>query len=163
MSREAYIGDGYTEDGYIKEEPLLYGEVRFKYRPAMPEERSAIMERIDKAKDGPHSHRIAAAELKKHLASWDLDKPNPKFKSEEQTPDESPRVALEITAANILGLRFKLYDRLMGIVIYGLEGGDVDPEAKNDAKQAAEDDAHLESALSGRTFRATASEADEGN
>lgn len=140
----AFLEDGYTAKGYLKAVPQLYPEVRFTYRPILPEQRAAFVEAVRKAKDGPGAERRTAAILAKHLLTWDVT--------------DSKGDTVSITGDRILRLRWALYDRLVAVVLYGTEGGDVDPswtDAEKDAADAADD--------LGGIYRDAVNEADEKN
>lgn len=107
--------DGYTLDAYIGAVPMLNNEVRFKFRPTDILERSIYLafreKHAEKAITEKFSQVIAAK-----IESWSL------VRREGETV-----VPMEITPDRIKRLRPPLWMRLINIVIWGVDGGDIDP------------------------------------
>lgn len=113
-----FITDGYTESKYIAEVPGLHPEVRFVYRPALPERRAVVIREAQRAKDPSMSERIIGKAILEHLESWS-------FKE-------------EITGKRIMQLKPALFHRFTSIIVYGSDPGDKDPVGE--AKQEDIDD-----------------------
>ena len=141
-----YIPDGYDEPGYIKENPGLHGELRFRFRPMLRADRIVI---VTAAANLPPEKRgaNAAKAIKARLILWDL-----------KDKDGKPQ---EITEENILRLKPALFDRLEDIV-YGYSASDPDPQWTADQKQA-DTEAALNAALEGTTYRSEPEAVDQGN
>jgi hypothetical protein len=116
-----FIGDGYTEQGYIAEVPRLHPAMRFKFRPFLQEDRSRLLNENDKLK-AIQATANTAVKLADKLIEWDLKD----AAGEPVTKDDK----------SIRRLKPALYMRLLGIVM-GLDASDEDP----DAKAATDDDA----------------------
>ena len=153
MSREVFIADGYTESAYLAPVENVYEqEIRFTYRPTLNEERSLASDDVRSAKDGAQADRKAANRLVKQLVCWSITRPD----------KDGKQVPLELSVKNILRLKFKVFDRLQAIAIYGTEGGDVDPESSAGCKDSI--DATLaDSAIGDLNYADTKAEADEKN
>lgn len=105
----AYVpeDDGYTFPGFIQAVPQIHRDVRFTYRPCPIDARAAIMDEI---RDKPASVQelVIARALAKLITSWDLGIP--------------------VNSNNVLRLKFRLFARFAGIVVYGSDASDVDPK-----------------------------------
>jgi hypothetical protein len=113
--------DGYTEDVYIKPEPGFWPAIRFRMRPCTIAERATLIEQ-SKGQPGKMQEWIVADALAKHIVQWSLT---------EHTADGVQ--PLEISAETIMCFRFHvLLVRMAGIVIYGDQVGDVDPQKSAD-------------------------------
>lgn len=67
------IRDGYTLEGLIPARPGLHGELRFSYRPALPER---VVEYLRADKSTAAKEVGAAVKLLgEHLVSWDAEEP----------------------------------------------------------------------------------------
>jgi hypothetical protein len=111
--------DGTLEDGYIKEFKSVHPPCAFRYRPMLLEQRAMMVKKCSVMRDAAQAELIVAAELAKHLKEWDLS--------------DRDGVAVPIEGKTIAKLKFALFNRLAGIVLYGTEGSDDNPE-----KQAEE-------------------------
>jgi hypothetical protein len=69
--RSDYISDGYTEEGYIAEQPGMNGELRFTFRPFLIDERAVITNGAEKLDVAMRERKYAAAVASK-LKSWTL-------------------------------------------------------------------------------------------
>lgn len=107
MSLSCFVEDGQSRDGYLPESPRIHGALRFRYRPALAEERFQFL----KAKDysGEDEVKRIAKLINSHLESWDAP--------------------LEKNEANIRKLHPNLLTRLLDVVM-----GYTAPEEANDAK-----------------------------
>ena len=80
MSDPVFIDDGYTIDGYVKEDKGIHGAVGFMFRPALPSERAKVLggwkspKGDDKPKPADDESNIGlqADAIVAHLASWDV-------------------------------------------------------------------------------------------
>lgn len=108
-----FVDDGLFEKAYIKEVPGLYPECRIEYRPILPEERSKIFQKYDSIKEADAKSRLLGMEASSRLKSWSLiDKlGNP----------------VEPSARNFMRLKTALFTRLTDILVFGVDGGDLDP------------------------------------
>jgi hypothetical protein len=102
-----------TEDGYLAPAEGIHGGVRFSFQPLLVEERSLFLDKMEKCKDRAQQDRVTAMELEKILRKWDLTKPD--------------GTMVPITAKNILRLKFRLFNDIQAIAIYGTRGSDSDP------------------------------------
>jgi hypothetical protein len=102
-----------VEDGYLAPSEGIHGGVRFTFTPLLVEERSAFLDKMEKCKDRAQQDRVTAIELERIIKSWDLTR-----------PDGNPVPA---TAKNILRLKFRLFNEIQAIAIYGTRGSDSDP------------------------------------
>lgn len=137
MFRESFIDDGYTEDGFIDAVPRLFDKpLRFKFRPCLPEQKAKIVAKLRVAK-ADESERIHAVALAETVTEWDLVN---------KAGDAQP-----LKAQSFLRLKPFLLSRLADIVIYGVEGGDVDPNWPTDKKKDHDETAGL-SVLTGEVF-----------
>jgi hypothetical protein len=114
-----FIDDGYTKTGYIKAEPGLYPELRFKYRPLTREETTALYENWNQIQASDQLSRISKS-LAKHLVSWDLK-------------DPAGRIPNCKDAATYRRLSPPLFNRLTDITDQS-KPSDPDPEADQPAK-----------------------------
>jgi hypothetical protein len=133
-STSAFIDDGYTEKGYIQPLDLVHPAVRFTYRPTLIEERGELRGKIALETKEARREQLTAAALAKHLLSWDVR-------------DKSGNV-VPTTANFVLRVKPALFDRLAMIVLFGNEGGDVDPEWTESEKRNHREE-ELASAVSG--------------
>jgi hypothetical protein len=67
-----YIPDGYTMEGFIRREPRLHGEMSFKFRPALPRDRTNIYEEMDRAHTGEARDAVADDQIARRIVSWDV-------------------------------------------------------------------------------------------
>ena len=116
----AFIEDGYTEERYIKAVDRMHPEVRFKFRPILPEDRAAFIEDVatGSKQDPKKGERLVGQALADHLVEWSLDLP----------PEP----------ANIMLLKPSLMNRLSMIVLYARDPGDDDPTATDNKEEADE-------------------------
>lgn len=138
----AFIGD--VETGYLAEIEGLHPECRFTYVPLLIEERSAFLERLDKCKDKAQQDRISALELEKVLRTWSLAKPDGGL--------------VPITAKNILRLKYRLFNELQSIALFGLRGSDNDPSKPVEEKLSV-DLTEVVSAINGTDLNSALEEA----
>jgi hypothetical protein len=71
----AFIGDGYTEQGYIKAIPKVSDAITFEFRPMTLEDQaqwSKEWAKLGKVEDGVGQRKLSAAWLAKKLVSWDV-------------------------------------------------------------------------------------------
>jgi hypothetical protein len=132
---ENFIDDGYTEQGYIAEAPLVHTAVRFEFRPALSHERAEVHHR--KVFEMPPEKRFAlyAREVEKRIAKWDL------------TCNGEP---LPIKAAKAVRIKPDLLEKLIN-VITGVAPSDVDPEW-SDEEVLEQTDSEMEALLSDQTI-----------
>jgi hypothetical protein len=144
----AFIKDGYNAKFFIKERFGLHEDVRGEFRRILPEERATFIDSVSKTNDGAKMQRITAAALAKTLTKWDLR--------------DGKGEAVEITGTNLLHCEFALLDRLAAIVLYRMEGGDVDP-LWTDGEKKEHDETDSISALAGKPFGDALDEGDSKN
>jgi hypothetical protein len=140
------IPDGYEEPGYIAEQPGLYPEVRFVYRPMRVDERDTLA-RASSGKQPSEYCKILAAAMASRIVSWDLN--------------AADGNALAVCAATAFTLRPRLFDRLYGIIC-GDSPSDIDPKAAPQARNE-EAEAALQAAIEGRPAAQVKQEADAKN
>jgi hypothetical protein len=109
--------DGYTFPAFIAGVPNLHNDVRFSYRPTPMEERGVIMDVYRSLGEGKACQYIAELVAAK-LVSWSLTTVGP----------EGVRIPMEISKASVLRLRPAIWLRMVSIIIWGTDGGDVDPK-----------------------------------
>jgi hypothetical protein len=109
--------DGYTLPAYIKASPMLHKEVRLTFRPTPVEERGVIMDCFRSLGESKSSSYVAEM-LASKIKSWNLTIPGP----------ENIRLPMPITQDWILRLKPAIWIRLVSIVIWGTDGGDLDPK-----------------------------------
>ena len=122
--------DGYTLDGYIKADPGIHGEHRFKYRPILHADRYVYTDEFGK-KTPREAARLMYAILAKHIKSWDVKLPG---------GDTAP--------LNVETMRLvvpNLIERFYAIVA-GRVPSDVNPDAVPDTDET---DAELKALLEG--------------
>jgi len=108
MSR-AFIPDGYTADCFIKGVANIYEDVRFRYRPVLPEAIRTLMHNyFDKT--AQQQAEIVNETLKRQLVEWDI------------CDHEGNPVA--ITVENLNHITKPLKDRLFNVVTC-YDGGDL--------------------------------------
>ena len=98
------------------------------------EERSQFIDKIDKCKDRAQQDRVSAMELERLIKSWSFTK-----------ADGS---AVQITAKNILRLKFHVFNELQAIIIFGSRGSDTKPSVSLEEKIET-DRTEIVSALAG--------------
>ena len=107
-----FIDDGYTQAGFIAAREGMHDDLRFTYRPMLPEEVDkvqAVLEREDVAA----SHAAIRGVLLEKLKSWS---------------DELP-----VTADSLRRLRPALWNRLY-LIAAGRQPSDPDPKATPDER-----------------------------
>lgn len=107
--------DGFTLKAYIKAFPLVHNEVRIQYRPVELLERAVLLTFKEKNYEKTICQNFSEV-LAKRIVSWSLT-----IKAGDAV------VPMEITAKNVERLKPALWVRLVNIVIWGIDGGDVDP------------------------------------
>jgi hypothetical protein len=116
----AYIHDGYTMPGYIRERSRLHPAVRFTYRPLLTQDRAVVVRKISLARDPRQEERLAAQAIFGQLLDWDVIK----------VADGSVQsVPLEVN--ELLKLQPKLFNQLLRIVL-GDKACDEDPLLRDD-------------------------------
>lgn len=109
--------DGYTLSAYIAGVPRLHGPVRVRYRPTEQLERAVLLEVNQNHSEKEVTKKFAAVMASK-LSEWDVEQLGP---SEVMIP-------MPITPENMLRLKPALWIRLINIMLWGADGGDVDPD-----------------------------------
>lgn len=71
MTLCAFIDDGYTEDGYIVEEPGLYPAVRFRFRPMLATEYGAMLVTLV-TNQFPKIRKDMAEAVSQRVKEWDV-------------------------------------------------------------------------------------------
>lgn len=111
------IRDGFTQRGYVKAVEGLHGELKFNFRPMLPEE----VEELEALRDTANQNNASkirskiGEELAKRLTSWSVqfeDKP------------------AEISPLNVRSLRTSLQTKVYNIVA-GFAPTDIDPSWKD--------------------------------
>ena len=114
--RQNIIRDGFTQDGFIAESEGLHGELRFKFRPMLPEEYE-LLELFRQSNPGD-PRRVGAKEreeIASRLKAWsEVDNTN---------------TSVPINADVLKMLRPELWYKLLAVVI-GQRRTDDDPKSK---------------------------------
>lgn len=141
-----YIPDGYSQDAYLRESPGLHGEMRFRYRPMLVEEKNQIVAAADKKGAGQGDMLLAEA-VARRIVEWDVR--------------DAQGAVIPITADTVRRLRPTLFNRVFW-VIAGVESADTDERAEAESRnqQAAE---LLQAAIEGRPLGAIREEGDRKN
>lgn len=140
------VDDGYTVPGYLEAVPGLHPALRFEYRPIQVMQRDAVDKSIA-SKGSAHAHQVVRSCVASRLTHWNAVD----LKGE----------PLPIEPANVGTLPPLLYDKLFNVLL-GYRASDPDPTATK-AEQNEEDEALLQSAMSGRSVAAVKEAADEKN
>lgn len=130
----AYIPDGYTENGLIKEIKNVHETVRFQYRPVLPESVRALMHNYFE-KSAKAQGEIVDQTLMRQLIEWDL-----------QDHQGSP---LPINTQNLKRIKKPLKDRLFNIVTC-FDGSDDDVDGSQ-VELNDESDLNFDELLSGES------------
>lgn len=112
--------DGALEEGYIKEFKTVHPACSFRYRPMLLEQRAGMVKKCSVMRDAAQAELIVAAELAKHIKEWDLA--------------DRDGVLVPIEGKTIAKLKFALFNRLAGIVLYGTEGSDDNPNKQTEER-----------------------------
>ena len=108
--------DGYTLDAFIAAVPLMHNDVRIKFRPTDIPERSIYIAFRDKANEKALTEKLGNI-LASKIESWNLTR----------QVGENEFVPMEIIPDRIKRLKPILWMRLVNIVVWGVDGGDLDP------------------------------------
>lgn len=112
--------DGYTDTAFIEGNDGVYNPCRIKYRPATNTVRAEMRTAMEEAQQRSRALESAAIEMRavaKSLVAWEfLDDDGRVF-------DGVP----EPTYESLLKIKPMLYQRIAGITVYGIDGGDYDP------------------------------------
>lgn len=108
-----HIRDGFTRRGFIKEIPGLHGELRFEYRPMLPEQRNAVRRLAGEAK-GDKGDLMLRTAIAEHLVDWSAS-------------DDAGK-SVKADADGVRRLPPALYDRLY-LIVSGMDASDPDPQA----------------------------------
>lgn len=109
--------DGYTLPCYVKASPRLHNEVRFRFRPVDIVERSVLMAFKDRNYEKAIAEKFCEI-LAAKIVEWSL-----------RMRLNDTVVPAPIDPKFIRRLQPSLWIRLVNIVIWGVDGGDLDPEA----------------------------------
>lgn len=122
MSKKHYthIRDGFTRRGYVKEVPGLHGEMRFSFRPMLPEQRNAVR-RIVSQEKGDKADVLLRTAIAEHLVDW-------------SAADEEGR-DVKIGPEGVRRLPPSLYDRLY-LIISGMDASDPEPDAGDEEESS---------------------------
>lgn len=113
--------DGYSENAYIEGVPRIHPPVRIRFRPTRSLDRVSVTESI-RGKSAETAEQAIIKEVADRIVDWSI------------VGADGEKV--DPTADFILRLKAPLYRRLVSIVFYGTDGGDVDPHET--ATEAAE-------------------------
>ena len=122
MTVSAFVSndDGYTEIAYIEARERMYPAVRFNYRPIRVLDRVNIMEELrelNRKGRSQNAESMIATEIANRVTSWEFLDP------QGDVIDESP----EPTKKSVLCLKPQLFVRFADVILYGTDGGDMDP------------------------------------
>ncbi len=113
-----HIRDGFTRGGFIKEVDGLHGELRFTFRPMLPEERNAVRRLVGTEK-GDKGDVILRTAIADHLVDW-------------SAADDEGR-SIKVGPEGVRRLPPSLYDRLY-LIVSGMDASDPDPEATSEVE-----------------------------
>ncbi|WP_417744845.1 hypothetical protein [Rosistilla oblonga] len=116
--------DGYTENAYLAPRHGISTAIRFQYRPTPPNARTQLLEGVKKH-TAERQEAMFSAAAARSIVSWDIAGKDGEL--------------LEVTAANIMRLKWQVYNRIHSIVIFGTDGGDIDPDASDNEKNELAD------------------------
>ena len=125
MKKSAFIFDGYTESGTLKETQET-PEVNFKYRPPVGAERTMILndlERIAKPQTEASNRAAADYELRavlSHLVEWDIV--------------DAAGAPVEISEANLRRVHASVFNPLSNWVLFGPPNKPAEKQEAADAK-----------------------------
>lgn len=101
MTLLAFIPDGYTETGILREVPGLHPRIKFRFRPLLIEQRVEYFAVAEKLQ-GMQLRRLVALHLSRQLVDWDLKDPQGNV--------------IPLTPEAILRLKPRVFDRLFEII-----------------------------------------------
>ena len=107
------LDDGYTVTRYIAGIERLYGAVRVTFRPASAEQLEAFRMKLS-SDDGVGNAKKIAEATAMRIVSWNV-----------RDRDGKPA---EVSAKVVRSLQTRLQARFVSVVLWGADGGDVDPE-----------------------------------
>lgn len=99
-----------NETGYLAPVEGIHDGLEFTYQPLLVEERSTFLDKMEKCKDRAQQDRVTAIELERIIKDWNLNRPDGSM--------------YPVTAKNILRLKFRLFNDIQAIAIYGTRGSD---------------------------------------
>lgn len=122
MTVSAFISndDGYTEVCYLDSLDRMYPAVRFNYRPIRVLDRIQIVDELrelNRKARSQNAESLIANEIASRVTSWEF------LNSDGSVIEGSP----EPTKSAVLRLKPSLFVRFADVVIYGSDGGDMDP------------------------------------
>ncbi len=135
-----FINDGYTETGFVAAVDGMHGELRFTYRPMLPEEVDAVQAVLDQD-NVARAHEAIRGVLVKQVKGWS-DK-------------------LPITADSLKTIRPLLWNRLY-MIVAGRSPSDPDPNATPEESSGFVRDI-LEAGRTGQSVGEVRAEADAKN
>ncbi len=141
-----FIDDGYTEQGFVRGEPGLHPDVRFEWRPSVPEELDRYNADADRLK-GTELRKHAARFLAAKLVSWDLR--------------NGKGDVVPISLPNVLRLKDGLFMHLLRVTL-GIRASDVDPRWDEERRRREEADREAAEAA-GQPLHAWQQERDRKN
>ena len=112
--------DGTLEDGFIKEFKSVHPNCSFRYRPMLLEQRAGMVKKCAVMRDAAQAELIVASELAKHIKEWDLV--------------DRDGATVPIEGKTIAKLKFAMFNRLAGFVLYVTEGSDDNPEKQTEER-----------------------------
>jgi hypothetical protein len=146
MDRADYFHDGYSQSGFIAAVSGLHGPLRFSYRPALVEERSALYTAAGRL-SAPAFDRHVAQFLAEKLIDWDLL--------------DARRRPVEPAPETLLRIQPELFVKLSGIVL-GTTASAIDPAWSAETADRILDD-EIAAQTAGRTVGELREEQDEKN
>jgi hypothetical protein len=146
MSSVSFIADGYVQPGYIRAVDRLHEALRFRFRPILSAQRSALVQTAQGA-TATHFDQQARELLADNLLDWTLSDPagNPVAISREAIDRLQPELFL------------KLYR-----IVFGYDPSEIDPQWPKEQQCSLADDAQAAESA-GRTIGELREERDEKN
>jgi len=143
--------DGYTLDAYIGPLQMLHNAIRFSYRPVDILERAIFVE-VNRSGSEKDVNSKFAEVMAKKVTEWDI----------QQRTKDGTLIPLPVTRNNILRLKPSLWVRMLNIVLWGVDGGDLDPDIPRDEILKATD-LDFEAILAGQRIGDVRLEGDRKN
>jgi len=143
---EAYIDDGQTRRGYLREVQRLHPACRFEWRPITAAERAIIIGKVADANER-QAIDIASALVASRVTKWNLTKPD----------GEPVNLQAAEVGRVVPALMLKVYR-----VLLGDNPPDADPDEQPTQEDGHKSDRELQALLEGRPSEDT-QEGREGN
>lgn len=128
--------DGYTLGAYIGAVPRLHNEVRIRFRPVDLIERAVLMAFKDRHNEKAITQKFCEV-LAVKITEWSVVR-----------KEGDVGCPMPINAESVQSLKPSLWIRLVSIIIWGVDGGDLDP-ATGTRELESQMDADMDAILAG--------------